>query len=304
MSLKPLTRSLLTLATVAVAIVLVAALWHAYVLAPWTRDARVSAHVVRIAPEVSGTVVEVAVIDNQRVAKGDVLYRIDPQRFALAVEQAEAQVAATAETMRQKRDEAQRRTGLDDLVPREDIQRSGRAVAIAQAEHRKALAALDVAKLDLERTTLRSPVDGYVTQLRLRHGDYAVEGKPGISVLDAHSFWITGYFEETKLRRIATDAPATIRLMGFDSLLSGHVTSIGRGIADENGTLDELGLPAVNPTFSWVRLAQRIPVRIEIDRVPAGVLLAAGMTCSVEVGERGRERTPRGRLASWLHAWL
>ncbi|WP_321909791.1 HlyD family secretion protein [Burkholderia cepacia] len=304
MSLKPLTRSLLTLATVAVAIVLVAALWHAYVLAPWTRDARVSAHVVRIAPEVSGTVVEVAVVDNQRVAKGDVLYRIDPQRFALAVEQAEAQVAATAESMRQKRDEAQRRTGLDDLVPREDIQRSSRAVAIAQSEHRKALAALDVAKLDLERTTLRSPVDGYVTQLRLRHGDYAVEGKPGISVLDAHSFWITGYFEETKLRRVATGAPATIRLMGFDPLLSGHVTSIGRGIADENGTLDELGLPAVNPTFSWVRLAQRIPVRIEIDRVPAGVLLAAGMTCSVEVGERGRERTPRGRLASWLHAWM
>ncbi|WP_042977098.1 HlyD family secretion protein, partial [Burkholderia sp. AU4i] len=150
----------------------------------------------------------------------------------------------------------------------------------------------------------RSPVDGYVTQLRLRHGDYAVEGKPGISVLDAHSFWITGYFEETKLRRVATGAPATIRLMGFDPLLSGHVTSIGRGIADENGTLDELGLPAVNPTFSWVRLAQRIPVRIEIDRVPAGVLLAAGMTCSVEVGERGRERTPRGRLASWLHAWM
>ncbi|MCQ4437256.1 biotin/lipoyl-binding protein, partial [Clostridioides difficile] len=183
-----------TLATVAVASVLVAALWHAYVLAPWTRDARVSAHVVRIAPEVSGTVVEVAVADNQRVAKGDVLYRIDPQRFALAVEPAEAQVSATAESMRQKRDEAQRRTGLDDLVPREDIQRSSRAVAIAQAEHRKALAALDVAKLDLERTTLRSPVDGYVTQLRLRHGDYAVEGKPGISVLDAHSFWITGYF--------------------------------------------------------------------------------------------------------------
>ncbi|ABB05900.1 biotin/lipoyl-binding protein [Burkholderia lata] len=304
MSLKPLTRSLLTLATVAVAIVLVAALWHAYVLAPWTRDARVSAHVVRIAPEVSGTVVDVAVVDNQRVAKGDVLYRIDPQRFTLAVEQAEAQVAATAESMRQKRDEAQRRTGLDDLVPREDIQRSSRAVSIAQAEHRKALAALDVAKLDLERTTLRSPVDGYVTQLRLRHGDYAVEGKPGISVLDAHSFWITGYFEETKLRRIATGAPATIRLMGFDPLLSGHVTSIGRGIADENGTLDELGLPAVNPTFSWVRLAQRIPVRIEIDQVPAGVLLAAGMTCSVEVGERGHERTPRGRLASWLHAWM
>ncbi|MBN3821613.1 biotin/lipoyl-binding protein, partial [Paraburkholderia sp. Se-20369] len=140
MSLKPLTRSLLTLATVGLAIALVAALWRAYVLAPWTRDGRVSAHVVRIAPEVSGTVIEVAVVDNQRVSKGDVLYRIDPQRFALAVEQAEAQVASSAETVRQKQDEARRRTGLDELVPKEDIQRSGRAVSIAQADHRKALA--------------------------------------------------------------------------------------------------------------------------------------------------------------------
>ncbi|RQR61034.1 HlyD family secretion protein [Burkholderia sp. Bp9126] len=304
MSLKPLTRSLLTLATVGLAIALVAALWRAYVLAPWTRDGRVSAHVVRIAPEVSGTVIDVAVIDNQRVSKGDVLYRIDPQRFALAVEQAEAQVASSAETVRQKQDEARRRTGLDELVPKEDIQRSGRAVSIAQADYRKALAALDVAKLDLARATLRAPVDGYVTQLRLRHGDYAVAGRPDISVLDAHSFWITGYFEETKLRRIASGAPAQIKLMGFDPLLSGHVTSIGRGIADENGALDETGLPTVNPNFTWVRLAQRIPVRIELDHVPAGVLLAAGMTCSVEIGEPGRGTTPRGRLASWLHAWM
>ncbi|PCE30124.1 biotin/lipoyl-binding protein [Burkholderia ubonensis] len=304
MSLKPLTRSLLTLAAVGVAIALVAALWRAYVLAPWTRDGRVSAHVVRIAPEVSGTVIDVAVVDNQRVSKGDVLYRIDPQRFALAVEQADAQVAASAETVRQKQDEARRRTGLDELVPKEDIQRSGRAVSIAQAEYRKALAALDVAKLDLERATLRSPVDGYVTQLRLRHGDYAVAGKPDISVLDAHSFWITGYFEETKLRHIAAGAPAQIRLMGFDPLLSGHVTSIGRGIADENGALDETGLPTVNPNFSWVRLAQRIPVRIELDHVPAGVLLAAGMTCSVEVAAPGPGSTPRGQLATWLHAWM
>ncbi|KVC84944.1 HlyD family secretion protein [Burkholderia ubonensis] len=304
MSLKPLTRSLLTLAAAGVAIALVAALWRAYVLAPWTRDGRVSAHVVRIAPEVSGTVINVAVVDNQRVSKGDILYRIDPQRFALAVEQAEAQVAASAETMRQKQDEARRRTGLDELVPKEDIQRSGRAVSIAQAEYRKALAALDVAKLDLERATLRSPVDGYVTQLRLRQGDYAVAGKPDISVLDAHSFWITGYFEETKLRHIAAGAPARIKLMGFEPLLSGHVTSIGRGIADENGALDETGLPTVNPNFSWVRLAQRIPVRIELDHVPAGVLLAAGMTCSVDIGEPGRGGAPRGRLATWLHAWM
>nr|WP_240320215.1 HlyD family secretion protein [Achromobacter insuavis] len=291
----------LTLAALALAGALVAALWNAYVLAPWTRDGRVSAHVVRVAPEVSGTVAEVAVDDNQPVKRGDVLYRIDPSRFELAVAQARALAAAADETLRQRQDEARRRDGLDDLVSREDIQRAGRAVAIAQAEAQRARAALDVAELDLARSVLRAPVDGFVTRLRLRRGDYAVAGKPDIAILDAHSFWITGYFEETKLERIRPGAPAQIKLMGYAPLLTGRVASIGHGIADDNDGPDEYGLPAVKANFSWVRLAQRIPVRIEIDAVPDGVQLAAGMTCSVDVGAPGEQRVARGRLAGWLH---
>ena len=303
-NLKKLSRTALTLAALAIAGALVAALWNAYVLAPWTRDGRVSAHVVRVAPEISGTVTEVAVIDNQPVKQGDVLYRIDPKRFELAVEQARAQVAAANETVRQRRDEARRRSGLDDLVSKEDIQRSGRAVSIAQAEARRAQAVLDLAELDLARSVLRSPVDGFVTRLRLRGGDYAVAGKPDIAILDAHSFWVTGYFEETKLRQILPGAPAQIKLMGFEPLLSGRVASIGHGIADDNDGPDEHGLPTVKPTFSWVRLAQRIPVRIEIGDVPDGVVLAAGMTCSVEVGHPGQQAVAQGRLAGWLHALM
>ena len=158
--------------------------------------------------------------------------------------------------------------GLDDIVPQEDIRRAGRTVAIAQAELRGARAALASAELDLERSVLRAPVDGYITHLRLRRGDYAVAGKPDVTILDGGSFWITGYFEETKLRRIQPGAPARIRLMGFESPLTGRVASIGRGIADENDGVGDHGLPAVNPSFSWVRLAQRFPCASRSSRCP------------------------------------
>ncbi|ALS62080.1 efflux RND transporter periplasmic adaptor subunit [Pandoraea norimbergensis] len=301
---RPVAKAAGTLAVVGLAVVLVVALWRAYVVAPWTRDGRVSAEVVRIAPEISGTVQDVAVVDNQFVRRGDLLYRVDPERFRLAVSQAEAQLSAARAILQQKQQDARRRRGMDDLVPGEEIQRAGQAVAIAVADQRRAQVALDVARLDLARTELRAPVDGYVTHLRLRPGDYAVAGHASIALLDAHSFWITGYFEETKLRGIHAGAPARIRLMGFDDLIDGHVASIGRGITDANERPDSQGLPSVEPTFSWVRLAQRIPVRVAIDRVPPGIVLAAGMTCSVDVGPSGQGAAPKGALASLLMRWM
>lgn len=300
--LKSALRAAFTLAAVAASAALVAALWHAYVLAPWTRDGRVGAHVVRIAPEVSGTVVEVAVTDNQRVNRGDVLYRIDPQRFRFAVAAAQAQLAAATQTWQQKSEDARRRRGLDDLVSGEEIQRARRAVAIADAERQRAQTALDAAQLDLERSVLRAPADGYVTRLRLRRGDYASAGHTDVTLLDAHGFWITGYFEETKLHAIRSGAPAQVHLMGYDAPIRGHVGSIGRGIADANEQADELGLPNVNPSFSWVRLAQRVPVRIELDHVPDGIVLVAGMTGSIDVGEDNG--VAGGRLLALLRRWM
>lgn len=301
---RPVAKAAGTLLVLGLAVVLVVTLWRAYVLAPWTRDGRVSAEVVRIAPEISGTVKDVAVSDNQFVRRGDVLYRVDPERFQLALAQAEAQWSAASAVLQQKRQDAQRRRGMDDLVPGEEIQRAGQAVAIALAEQRRAQVALDVARLDLARTELRAPVDGYVTHLRLRPGDYALAGHANIALLDSHSFWITGYFEETKLRGIREGAPARVKLMGFDDRIDGHVASIGRGITDLNEHADAQGLPSVEPSFTWIRLAQRIPVRVAIDRVPPGIVLAAGMTCSVDVGPTGQGDAPKGRLASLLMRWM
>lgn len=302
-SARPLLRIVLTLAMTAATCALVALLWREYVLSPWTRDGRVSAEVVQVAPEVSGTVVDVRVADNQRVRRGDVLYVIDPERFRLALDDAQADLDAREQQAVLKAAIADRRRRLAaGVASMEDLEQTGGAAAVAAADRRRARAARDVARLNLERATVRAPVDGYVTNLRMRPGDYASAGVKKIAVLDADSFWITGYFEETKLRDIRAGDAAEVRLMGHDAVVRGHVESIGHGIADANDSPDHLGLPSVNPVFSWVRLAQRIPVRIHIDEVPAGVRLVAGMTCSVAIGPRDRERHARGLLLSWLRA--
>ncbi|WP_150621436.1 biotin/lipoyl-binding protein [Pandoraea horticolens] len=303
-SVKPLMRAGLTLIVVVAAGWLVNALWHAYVLAPWTRDGRVSAQIVRMAPEVSGSVVEVAVSDDQYVKQGEVLYRIDAASFTLALAQAEARLAAASASLRQKIEDAKRRQGMENLVPAEEIQRANQAVATAQAEQRSAQVDVDKAKLDLARTVLRAPVDGYVTHLRLNKGDYAAIGQPNIALVDANSFWITGYFEETKLHGIRPGAAAQIRLMGFDKVIPGRVVSIGRGITDTNQQADAQGLPSVEPSFSWVRLAQRIPVRVEFEQLPHGIVLAAGITGSIGVATPAGDSPPQGWLVSILQRWM
>ncbi|MDE1174640.1 MAG: HlyD family secretion protein [Parvibaculaceae bacterium] len=289
---KWVVRIAVTFAMVAVALYLGNRLWERYMLDPWTRDGRVRAEVVNIAPEVSGTIVSVNVVDNQLVHKGDVLFVIDPQRFQLALQQAEAVAESRHQTLLVDAANAKRRQHLTNLVAsaEEVLQYTGKSAESA-ASYQEALASVDVARLDLERSTIRSPVNGYVTNLNLRTGDYAVAGVRSLSVLDSDSFWIAGYFEETKLRHIKVGAPARIRLMGYPELVTGHVESISRGIADTNDQADGEGLANVSPVFTWVRLAQRIPVRIHIDKVPSDIHIAAGMTCTVEIDK------PNGQLA-------
>ena len=306
MTLLPVLRATIqvavTLVMVAVAGVLGVALWRTYMTAPWTRDGRVRAYVVDIAPEVPGTVIQVLVHDNQQVVRGQTLFVIDPQRFRLAIASAQARVETTREDLRLRQSDAKRRQGLSGIVSAEERERFSSIAATAQGSVDAAQAELDVAKLNLERATLYAPVNGYVTNLSLRAGDYVTAGQPRIALLDSDSFWVYGYFEETKINGVHVGDPARIKLMGYDPLISGHVESITRGIQDQNGNTDRLGLQDVNPVFTWVRLAQRIPVRVHIDHVPDGLLLAAGMTCSISVGSEARRS--RARLGSWLEDHL
>ncbi|MEQ5839170.1 efflux transporter periplasmic adaptor subunit [Paraburkholderia acidicola] len=266
-----------------VAILIGRALWVHYMDEPWTRDGRVRAEVVNIAPDVSGAVVELPVGDNQPVKKGDLLMQIDPSHYQIAVEQAQAAVAARKAELQMRRDDAQRRADMDSLVvSKESRDNASHSANAAEAEYEQALAALDAAKLNLERTRVVSPVDGYVTNLSVYRGDYAIAGTPKLAIVDSHSFWVYGYFEETKLPHVKVGNKAEIRLMS-GGVLRGHVESISRGIYDRDNPQSRELLADVNPTFNWVRLAQRVPVRIHIDSVPDGMVLSAGTTCTVVV---------------------
>ncbi len=278
-------RVLITLVVAAGAVLAGTMLWQYYVDSPWTRDARVAAEIVVMAPDVSGIITDLRVVNNQRVSKGDVLFVIDKERFALAIQRAQAALDSQRVQTRQLEADAERRARLGETAV--SVQAKEQAESAAKAA-RAAVdldeAALAAAKLDLERTTVRSPVDGYVSTLTLRQGAYATAGKAVMAIVDAGSFHVRGYFEETKIPRIHPGDRVEIRLMSFPAPLHGHVESIDRAIADRELAINPANLVVdVNPTFSWIRLAQRIPVRIAIDKVPDGVLLASGMTATVVV---------------------
>ncbi|WP_338332714.1 HlyD family secretion protein [Acetobacter sp. LMG 32666] len=300
--LRTLIRVVLTLAVVSLAIVLGITLWNVYMIAPWTRDGRVRVYVVDVAPEVAGTVVQIPVVDNQFVHKGDPLFVLDPVRFRLAIREAQARLDGALEDLKLKRNDAKRRMGLGGIVSAEEQEVFNSNVATQIAAVDAARAALDVAKLNLQRSVLYSPVNGYVTNLNLRVGDYAAASQARMAVIDADSYWVYGYFEETKMWGVHVGDVARVKLMGYKPILAGHVVSIARGINDTNGTPDKLGLQDVNPIFTWVRLAQRIPVRIHLDHVPDSVTLAAGMTATVSVGPEPTGR--RGALTTWLQDHL
>ncbi|HHA2230387.1 TPA: efflux RND transporter periplasmic adaptor subunit [Enterobacter ludwigii] len=276
-------RYALTLCAVAAATLLAFMMWKHYAQTPWTRDGRVRADVVQIAPDVSGPVIRVAVRDNQWVNRGDVLYAIDPHWLTLAVASAQAEVESRRHEMVMRQDAARRRAQIKAAISSEDLQQTGSAANVAVANYHGAQAALELAELNLSHATVRAPVSGYITHLRLRPGDYATAGETKVAIVDAHSFWVVGYFEETKLRHIRVGDTAHIVLMGYEPVIAGHVESIGHGIGDNNDETGGLGLPDVEPTFSWVRLAQRVPVRIHIDALPKGIELVAGLSASVEV---------------------
>ena len=332
MKIQPqaLLRFAITAVVVIVALLLGHALWRHYMYSPWTRDGRVRAEVVRVAPDVSGLVTKLAVIDNQEVKKGDVLFEIDPMRFRITLQQAEANLDAAKASARaaganidavlasavarkaeydMRQEQATRREQLAEVVPKEErtdaksaaetaraiwqqAQASGHQANAAREQAEAAVVqaqvAVDRAKLDLERTEVRAPVDGYVTNLDVRVGDYAATGTPRLALIDRHSYYIYGYFEETKLPHLRVGDPVDIRLMSGGTRLKGRIIGVARGITDRDNPTGKDLLADVNPTFNWVRLAQRVPVRIAIDEasVPKDVVLAAGMTASIDVQPR------------------
>ncbi|KLD77652.1 HlyD family secretion protein [Xanthomonas hyacinthi] len=329
MKIPALIRFGLTAAIVLIAALLAHALWRHYMLSPWTRDGRIRAEVVHIAPDVSGLVDAVAVADNQHVKRGDLLFSIDRRRFELALEQDRADLAsaqaqtrsatasisaavasqASSEAAFQMRHaQAERRARAASAYSDEDVSdadatarsaqadlhrsiaerdEAGATRAQAQATVAQSQAAVDLAELDLQRTQVRATADGYITNLDVRVGDYAQAGSARLALVRDDAMWVYGYFEETKLPRVHVGDRADIRMMSGGVLLRGRVEGIARGIADSDNPTDTTLLADVSPTFNWIRLAQRVPVRVRIDpaSVPKDTILAAGMTATVTVHE-------------------
>ncbi|MDY7582047.1 MULTISPECIES: HlyD family secretion protein [Pseudomonas] len=276
---------LATLLVLALAIWIGRTLWVHYMNTPWTRDGRVRADIINVAADVNGYVVGVPVKDNQLVKKGDVLLEIDPEHYQIVVKQAQSLVASRKATWEMRKVNAHRRADMDNLViSRENRDDASNIADSALADYQHALAQLDAAQLDLKRTKVLATVDGYVTNLNVHRGDYARVGDPKMAVIDKDSFWVYGFFEETKLPHIRVGDKADLQMMSGE-VLKGHVESISRGIYDRDNPESRELVADVNPTFNWVRLAQRVPVRIHIDEIPDGFLLAAGTTCTVIVDQ-------------------
>ena len=281
-------RVAVTLIVVLVAAVIGWQLWDYYLAAPWTRDGRVRADVVQLAPDVSGLVEAVPIQDNQEVKKGDVLMVIDRERFRLALAQAEAAVAARLAIKQQADRDAQRYQTLTTTAVSQAQREQALSQALeAQGDYDQAVATRDTARLNLDRAEIRSTVNGYVVNQHTQPGEYVSAGTAVIAVVDRDSFRVEGYFEETKLGRIRVGDRARVRLMGSTGVIDGHVEGITRAIADRDRTSGTDLLPNVNPTFNWVRLAQRVPVRIAFDHVPDGIELIGGRTATVTIEPSG-----------------
>ena len=282
-------RVAVTLCLVAVAIFAGFHLWQYYMLTPWTRDARIRADVVVISPDVSGWVRELKAYDNQEVKAGDLLLSIDRDRFEAALEKAQAVVQTRQQQLNLREREASRRASLGPQAISAELRENAQINAgIARGELREAQAEVKAAEINLARSQVHAPRNGHITNLRLAQGNYVNAGQSVMALIDDSTFYVQAYFEETKLPRIRVGDPVKVWLMSAGEALQGHVESISRGITDRNTTPDGQLLAEVEPAFNWVRLAQRIPVRIKLDKVPQGLNLSAGMTASVQVQEGER----------------
>jgi multidrug resistance efflux pump len=291
-------------AGIAVVGVLVALItWDQYNDGPWTRDGRVRVQVASVAPEISGQIIQLRIVDNQVVHKGDVLYVIDPFDFDVALGTNKAVLQQRMADLNVKDLQSERRRRLSDLASSTEEKQVYEGNALqAKAAVDSAQEQVRQAEINLRRTEVRSPVNGIVTNLLLREGDYAHQGATNISIIDTDSYWVDGYFEETKLARLCVGDRAEAKLMGYSAPITGHIATVTRGVSVSNAAASTQGLPNVDPVYTWVRLAQRVPVRIAIDKVPPGVPLVSGLTATVTItdGKDGENGTLLQRFRAEL----
>ncbi|CDT46656.1 HlyD family secretion protein [Vibrio coralliirubri] len=281
-------RYLITLLLVVAASSVVYSYYQSYSSNPWTRDGQVSAYIVSITPRVTGQVTKVHIEDNSQVAKGDLLFEIDPSIYQAAYNKALATQKQARALLAKAKNEEQRALNLEKRTPGAmpvlTLNNLNNAVETNAANVALAKANVEEAHLNLEYTKMYAPTNGYITNLNLREGSQVVANTPVVALIDKDSFWIEGYFKETDLVNVGPNDKALVTLMMHNNTqLEGHIKSIGFGIATQDGSTGNDLLPNVNPNFQWIRLAQRIPVKVELDNVPEDLQLRVGMTASLKI---------------------
>jgi multidrug resistance efflux pump len=282
------TRIVITLSAVAIAAWILYGLYKDYLIYPWTRDGQVSAQVIQVTPRVTGPLIELPIKDNQWVKKGTLLFKIDPSDYQAKVDHALSTLANADAAAAEAKDVSDRARKAHKLyrgtISEQRLVEVEDAEVAAQAEVRAAKAELHSARLNLSYTDMYAPVDGYITHLRLRPGSQAVSNQSLLALVDTESFWIDAFFKETLMENIQPGDKAIVKLMSYpDKPIEGVVDSIGWGIAKDDGSPGYLGLPTIQPSFDWIRLAQRIPVRVHLGELPPGVILRVGSTATVIV---------------------
>jgi len=275
--------------------------YEAYFNNPWTRDGQVRAQVIQVSPRVSGMVTNIVVVDNQFVKKGELLFEIDPSSFEIQIAQTKAELKREQANFRGIKVEYER---VKQIAKKDQGAVSQKDLTRHEANYYKSLASIDIlnekintARLNLTFTKVYATVDGYVSNINFQIGSQAVANQPILALVDANSFWVFGYFRENMIGDVKIGDNAKITLMAYKDIpISGKVESIGWGIAPSDGNPGVNLLPSIKPVFQWIRLAQRIPVRIKLDKVPEEVELRFGLSASVMVLQhKDKKQTPKDK---------
>ncbi len=293
--MKKIIKILLTLAIFGAAAFFAYNKYREYIDNPWTRDGQVRTQVIQVTPRVNGMVTKIHVVDNQKVKTGDLLFEIDPSQYQVKLNQAEARLQRTLEAAKGTKIEYERVKNIyakdKGAVSQKDLVRNETNYYKSLADIDSSEEAVNTAKLNLSYTKVYAEVDGYVSNINFQIGSQASANKPILALVDVNSYWVFGFFREDAIPEVKVGDKAVVTLLAYpDTPLSGKVESIAWGISHSDGNPGNNLLPSVKPVFQWIRLAQRIPVRIKLDNIPENVKLRFGLTASVLVLKRTEEK--------------
>ena len=288
MKIKILNKYMITVVIGFLALFLAYELWNYYLLGPWTRDGRIRVEIIQTSAQITGRLVGLNVVDNQEVTKGELLLEIEPDDYEIKIAIAEAQLGQlkAQQILAQTQFERRRQLLNQSSISTEDFDIAKASLENLDNRIKEALAGLEKARLDLRRTRIYAEADGYITNLHIREGNIIQAGQPLLALVDRDSYYAVGYFEETKMPFIAIGKKVEILPYDGSEKMTGTIEGFGRAIVDQSASTGSQLVQNVQPNYPWVTLAQRIPVRVTLDKDDLRKRrhdLIAGSTCTIVI---------------------